>query len=155
MQMTTAFEESLLIRDDQSEAIPIAIGFQPTAFVIYTTAKRTLRALEKANEIVKPGGGRIEVVALQVVPRQLLLDQPPVHFEIVMRHFKEMAERLPIDLCIHTYLCREPWGALRKILPPDAPIVIGVRKRWWPTREKRLAGRLRRAGFQVIPVESE
>jgi hypothetical protein len=155
MSTATALESSFITEDDNFEPIPAIAGSQPSAFVIYTSANRTLKALEKASEMVKPAGGRVEVVALQVVPFQLPLNHPPVCFELVIRHFKEMAEQLPVDMTIHAYLCREPWAALKKILSPNAPIVIGVRKRWWPTSEERLARKLRRAGYHVILVETE
>jgi hypothetical protein len=155
MSTATAFENSFITEDDNFESIPAIAGSQPSAFVIYTSANRTLKALEKASEMVKPAGGSIEVVAPQIVPSSLPLDRPPVRFEIVIRHFEEMAEQLPVSICIHACLCREPWEALKTILSPNTPIVIGVRKRWWPTSEERLAGKLRRAGFRVIRVETE
>jgi hypothetical protein len=155
MQPTTTYEEFPEIKTSISYSIPVNAGLKPSAFVIYTTANRTLKALERASEMVKPDGRRIEVIALQVVPRQLSLDRPPVRFEMVIRRFEEMAEQLPLKICIHAYLCRDPWVALREIIAPNAPIVIGFKKRWWPTSEERLAGRLRHAGFQVTSVITE
>jgi hypothetical protein len=34
-------------------------------------------------------------------------------------------------------------------------VVLGGRKRWWPTREKKLARQLRRAGHEVVFKETE
>jgi hypothetical protein len=155
MSTATAFENSFITEDDNFEPIPSIAGSQPSAFVIYTSANRTLKALEKASALVKPVGGSIEVLAPQVVPSSLPLDRPPVRFEVAIRHFEEMAEQLPVPIRIHACLCREPWEAFKAILSPNTPIVIGIRKRWWPTSEERLAGKLRRAGFQVIPVVTE
>jgi hypothetical protein len=155
MQLQTTFEDSLSTKNGKYDSIPVAIGLLPAASVIYTTADRTLRALEIASELVKPCGGYIEVVALQVVPQQLPLDRPHIRIDIAFKHFEEMAEQLPVNTYIHAYFCREPWAALKTILAPDAPIVIAVRKRWWPTSEEKLARKLQRAGFQVVVVKTE
>jgi hypothetical protein len=44
---------------------------------------------------------------------------------------------------------------LAAVLEPHSLIVLGARKRWWPTQEKRLARKLRRAGHEVILEEKD
>jgi len=34
-------------------------------------------------------------------------------------------------------------------------VILGGRKRWWPTKEERLARQLRRAGYEVLFKETE
>ena len=53
------------------------------------------------------------------------------------------------------YLCRDRVETLTAVLSPHSLVVIGGRKRWWPTAEKRLARKLRRAGHEVIFTETE
>ena len=66
-----------------------------------------------------------------------------------------MAAQFPVQIKISAYLCRDPLEALKRILNRNCPVVMGVRKRWWPTRDERVARKLRRAGYNVILVETE
>jgi hypothetical protein len=124
-------------------------------FVVFTSMNRTLKALEKASQLAKPLQTGITVLVVQEVHYSLPLDEPPVPFEFVIRHFEEMAGRLPENTQISAYVCREPMQALKRVLKHNCPVVMGVRKRWWPTREERLARKLRRTGYDVILVKME
>jgi hypothetical protein len=53
------------------------------------------------------------------------------------------------------YLCRDSSETLLAVLKPRSLVVIGGRRRWWPTREERLAKKLRGAGHEVIFAELE
>jgi len=44
---------------------------------------------------------------------------------------------------------------LKAVLSQRSLVVVGGHKRWWPTPEKRLARKLRRAGHEVIFTETE
>ena len=50
---------------------------------------------------------------------------------------------------------RDPAETLAAVLKPDSVVVLGGRKRWWPTTEERLARKLRRIGHEVIFTETE
>ena len=123
--------------------------------VIVTSMNPSIKALERAAELAKPSSARINVITVEVVPFPLPLDEPPVPAGFTARRFEEIAGKLPARAHVLTYLCRNPWDALNRILDRNCPVVIGVRKRWWPTRESRLAGRLRRAGYDVISINQE
>jgi hypothetical protein len=123
--------------------------------VISTSINRTIKALEKAAELAKPLSANVIVVAIQVVPYSLPLDRPPVSMEFVTRRFEEMASQLPGKIRVFAYLCRDPGEVLKRILTPDGPVVMGIRKRWWPSRDERLARTLRRAGYDMIVVNQE
>ena len=126
-----------------------------SVFVVFTSIDRTLRALEKAREMARLSGAKIAVIALQIVPYPLPIFEPPVGFEFVVRRFAEKAGRSQEKIQVSAYLCRDPFEALKVILNPDYPVVMGIKKKWWPTRDERLARRLRRAGYDVISVETE
>jgi hypothetical protein len=44
---------------------------------------------------------------------------------------------------------------LLRTLSPNSLVVIGGRKKWWPTNEKLTARRLRKAGHKVLFIETE
>jgi hypothetical protein len=133
----------------------VSPGFRLPVFVIFTSINRTLKALEKANQLAKPLQTGIVILAIQMVPYSLPLDEPPVPFEFVVRRLEEMADQFPEKTKISAYLCRDPMEALKSVLKHNCPVVMGIRKRWWPTRDERLARKLRHAGYDVILVEME
>ena len=55
---------------------------------------------------------------------------------------------------MQVYLCRDRNQTIRQALIPNSIVVIGSRKRWWPTREQWLASLLRRDGHQVIVLDT-
>ncbi len=141
------------IKDAQPMTVVPELGL--SVFVVFTTTTRTLKALERACEMAKPLGADIHVVAVQVVPYPLPLSQPPVPFEFVLRRFRDRTAELPGQIQVTAFLCRDSLQALKCGLPPDSPIFIGVGRSWLPDRDRRLAWRLRRAGYEVIQVRSE
>jgi hypothetical protein len=130
-------------------------GVDLPVVVIATSLNRTMKALEKADQLARPLRTGIEILAVQTVPYMLPLDEPPVRFGFVVRRLEEMAARVPEQTKISAYACRDRVEALKRVLNPHCPVVIGVKKKWWPTEDKRLAGKLRRAGFNVNLVETE
>jgi hypothetical protein len=128
---------------------------ESAVFVVFTSIHRTLKALETACKMARPLRAKVIVVAVQVVPYALPLDKPPVPFEFVIRRLEEKAEKFPEGIQVLAYLCRDRIQALRRILSPESPVIIGVRKNFWPTRDERLARKLRRAGHNVRLVNQE
>jgi len=123
--------------------------------VVFTSVPATLAALKRAGSLASRLSGKITLVVPQVVPYQCPLTSPPVLLDFSERRFRVLAEESPVDTTVQLYLCRDKWDALALILKPRSLVVVGGRKRWWPTEEKRLARRLGRAGHEVIFVETE
>jgi hypothetical protein len=123
--------------------------------VIFTTFELTRKAVKNAGALAMRAGARIAVVAAQVVRYPLPLDQPPVPYGFIFRRFEAVVEQLPVKTEFRVFLCRDQLQCLKSILSIDSPIVMGVRKRFWPTRDERLAHKLRRAGYDVTLIERE
>jgi hypothetical protein len=155
MSITAGFKKSVGIAISDDEPQCVSPDSQASVFVIFTSAKRTLKALEKAGELANSLGAGIVIVATQIVSYVLPLDEPSIAFEFAVRRLEIMASQFPLKTQVSAYLCRNPLEALKRILTPDSPVVIGVRKRWWPTRDEKLARKLRRAGYVVTLVETE
>jgi hypothetical protein len=154
MSTTIGSEKSVVIETRNAEP-QYGSDSELSVFVVFTSINWTLKALEKAREIARPLGANIELAAVQVVPFPLPLDKPPVPMEFVVRRFEEKANELPGGTQVSAYLCRNPMEALKQILTPHCPVVIGIKRRWWPTRDERLARNLRRAGYNVMSVQTE
>ena len=121
--------------------------------VVYTDVPGTLAALRKAGGLAANLRARIQIIVPQVVPYPLPLSRPGVHREFSERRFHTLAEGLHIDTQVQICLCRDREQLLAQALPPRSLIVIGGRKRWWPTAERALASKLCRCGHEVIYTE--
>jgi hypothetical protein len=153
MSTIASSRKPVISRDDELSPIDPESGL--AVFVVFTSIDWTLKALEKAREIARPVGAKIVVVAAQIVPYPLPLDEPPVPMEFVIRRFEEKVGEFPEKTQISAYLCRDLMEAFNRILNRNCPIVIGTQERWWPTHNERLARKLHRAGYDVITVKTE
>jgi hypothetical protein len=77
-----------------------------------------------------------------------------VSAEFNRRRVQTLASQGSIDTCVELCLCRDRDAALCQALEPEALVVIGLRRSWWPTAEKALIRKLRRKGHNVILVDS-
>jgi hypothetical protein len=55
---------------------------------------------------------------------------------------------------VQIFLCRDRFETLAAVLKPGSIVVVGGRKRWWPTKDETLARQLRRAGYEVLFKET-
>ena len=98
-------------------------------------------------------GARIVLLGMQCVPYPLPLDDPPVAVGWNEKRLRAVASISPVETAIRIYLCRNRLETLKSALQPGSIVVIGYRKRMWPTSEVRLAHKLRRLGHEVILTE--
>jgi hypothetical protein len=136
---------------------PIAEQADPklNVSVVFTSAGATLAALKQAGDLARNLGGHITLIVPQVVPYPLPLISPPVLVDFNERRLRVIASGCRVETRICVYLCRDPLETLQSVLKPHSVVVVGSRKRWWPTKEKRLAAKLRSAGHEVIVTERD
>ena len=123
--------------------------------IVFTTVSGTLIALQHGGELARQLGARIRILVPHVVPYPLPIDRPQVDPEFKVRRFRTLSVGGAIETQIDVRLCRDPYDAVMQGLCPQSVVLIGGRKRWWPTREMRLARTLNRAGHHVIFVPQE
>ena len=123
--------------------------------VVFTSVDPTLTALKEAGELASNLGGRITLIVPQIVPYPLPLTSPPLLVDFNERRLRVIASHCRVETRVSIFLCRDPLETLQAVLKPQSLVVIGSRKSWWPTREKRLARKLRRFGHQVVVTERE
>ena len=154
--MLLAFEK-LLARTTGQPSLPRAAetDHRLDVSVIFTSDQATVAALKGAGAMAGPLGVRITLVVPQTVPFPLPLNSPPVLLDFSERRFSEIAAATSVETRVCLYLCRDRLETLCNVLPRRSPVLLGGRKRWWPTAEKKLARQLRRAGFEVIYTEME
>ena len=123
--------------------------------VVFTSVEATLAALKEAGSLANSLGARITLVVPQVVPFPLPLETPPVLVEFNENRFRVMASQSPVATSVQIYLCRNRFETLAAALKPGSIVVVGGRKRWWPTPDETLARQLRRAGYEVVFKETK
>ena len=123
--------------------------------VVFTSVDATLAALRAAARLASSLSAQITLLVPQVVPFPVPLESPPVLLDWNEKRFRVIAAESPVETTVQIYLCRDRLDALEIVLVPRSLVVIGSRRRWWPTPERRLARHLRRSGHEVIVTEME
>jgi hypothetical protein len=123
--------------------------------VVFTSVELTLAALKRAGTLAASLGARINLLVPQIVPFPLPLESPPVLIEWSERRFQVLAGVSQVETAVRIYLCRDRLETLELVLVPRSIVILGARRNWWPSAEKRLARRLRRCGHEVILAETE
>jgi hypothetical protein len=124
--------------------------------VVFTSVDSTLAALKHASVLADRLDGRITLLVLQAVPHPLPLSSPPVLIDWNERRCRAVADASPVETTVRVYLCRKRYETLQQALGHRALVVIGGPRRWWRfTAERNLARKLRRAGHEVVLIETE
>jgi len=123
--------------------------------VVFTALEPTLAALKEAGALAQSLGAQITLLVLQLVPYPLPRESPPMLVDFNEKRFRVLASRSPVKTRVCIFLCRDRMETIMNVLRPNSIVVIGGRKRWWPTVDKRLAHKLRTAGHEVIFKETE
>ncbi len=123
--------------------------------VLFTTVAATLGALRSAARLAHGLNTRIRLLVPHVVAYPLSIDAPAVPQAWLARRFRTLAEQASVETAVEICLCRDRRDAVRSTLRPGSLVVIGGRRRWWPTREQRMATQLQNEGFSVVLTESK
>ena len=118
--------------------------------VIFTTVESTQTALRTATRLAHDLNAQVRLVATQVVPYPLPLDRPPVPVALTKQRLRALAASAAGDTCVHLLLCRDRRQALQGLQTPGSLLVVGGKRRWWPTAERRLARWLEAEGHSVL-----
>lgn len=121
--------------------------------VIFTDPQATVAALKAAGSLARDLGACIRVQAPIAVPYRVPLDKPPVSAGFIEKLLSDLVCRLELDAfepVVQLYLCRDSIETLSQVLSPNSLVVIGGRKHWWPTAERRTAQALRSKGHRVL-----
>jgi len=118
--------------------------------VLYTTVPETLQALKMAAHLAHDLSARIRLLVLEVVPYPLPIDQPDVALPFTQQRFRTLAENASIETRVDVHLVRDAEKTIETVLERNSVIVLGGRCSWWPTAQRKLANRLKRAGHIVV-----
>jgi hypothetical protein len=123
--------------------------------VLFTTHAGTVAALKMASQLSATLCARLKVLILYVVPLTLPLERRALPEGFLENQVRALRRDFPEEISTDLHLCRHPRQILHEVLLPHSLIVLGGRKRWWPSEEQRLARMLRKEGHRVILAECE
>ena len=142
--------------NSSTPAVPAAGRLPLAVHVLATSADGTRAALMAAGAHARDLEARIVLLVPNVVPYAQALDHPADSVGFVADRFRTLAVELDVEVTIRVCLCRPEHASLAPLLPRDAVILVGGRtRRWWSTREQRLADALRRTGRRVLFVRTD
>ena len=118
--------------------------------VIFTDAMGTLAALRNAEELAQQLNAHLRLLVPYEVPYALPLAKPPVPVEFLEGQIRNLAGKINLGVAAQVYLCRDKKRALDILMKPHSLVVIGGKKRWWPTAAQSLAQSLEARGHHVI-----
>jgi hypothetical protein len=122
-------------------------------YVVYTSMDETFAALRIAGGFAKTLNVPLILVHYRVVPYPLAVDRPtgvsPIHSE----QFLERLRVEEIDVVSRVYLCRDDGCAVGAALNLPSLVVVGGRRRWWPTKAQSWQRTLEAAGHYVVFVQ--
>jgi len=115
----------------------------------YTTPELTRAALRHAG-VCSDLDVHVNLVDIQVVPFPCPLDQPPINKEFSEQRLVELLKEAGLPGRAALLYTRDWLEGFRQMLEPGSLVVLATRRRWWPTREEKLARTLTKAGHQVM-----
>ena len=115
----------------------------------YTTPELTKAALRHAA-VCSDLDVHVCLVDVQIVPFPCTLHQPPVDrkfSECRLNHLLKESGLPGRGAVVYT---RDWLEGFRKVLEPGSLVILASKKRWWKTREEKLARTLMKAGHDVM-----
>ena len=116
----------------------------------YTTPQLTREALRYAGVCIDALNVRVHLIDVHAVPFPCPMDCPPVSKEHSERRLLELAHQSRLPGRAHVVYARDQFQGLLGALPPKSLVVLATKKRWWPTKETKLARFLTGAGHEVM-----
>ena len=137
------------------ESPPAAISADLQVVIPHRTTDLTRAALKYAASLSGDLNVRLRLIDVHVVPYGIPLDAPTVNPKHLARKLRKLAQESDLPISAEVIYARDWEHGFRRALAPGSLIVMAMKRSWWPTKDKRLAARLRTSGHQVMWVECE
>src|SRR6266850_195426 len=92
----------------------------------------------------------IHLIDVHTVPFPCPMECPPVSKEHSERRLLELAQQSRLPGRAHVVYSRDQFEGFLGALQPKSLVLLATKKRWWPTRETKLARFLTQAGHEVM-----
>jgi len=147
--MRTKYDR-LIGYEDQVGCLPSEDATRTLSVVVpYITSELTSAAL-RHSAVCTDLDVRVSLVDIQTIPFPCPLSQPPIDKSHAERRLRKLLKDSGLAGDASIVYTRDWLNGFRKVLGPRSLIVMATKSRWWPTREKRLARALTKAGHHVM-----
>jgi hypothetical protein len=120
--------------------------------VPYTTPELTRAALRHAG-VCTDLDVRVHLIDIQVIGFPCPLDQPPIQKDFAEQRLRDLLEPTGLSGTIRVLYTRDGLEGFRRVLEPQSIVILATKKRWWRTREEKLAQTLLKAGHDVMLLQ--
>jgi len=148
-------------RADRSQGIQSAADFVSPVItdlqvvIPHRTPELTRAALKYSANLAGDLSVRMRLIDVHIVPYGVPIDTPTVNPKHLVRRLHQLAQESALPVSVEVVYARDWEQGFRRSLAPGSVIVMAMKRSWWPTKDKRLAARLRNLGHQVMWVECE
>jgi hypothetical protein len=115
----------------------------------YTTPELTRAALRHAG-VCTDLHVHVSLVDIHLVPFPCPLDQPPIDKKCSEQRLRDLLGQSGLPGRTDVLYARDWLEGFRRVLDPQSLVILAAKKRWWRTREDKLARALLKAGHQVM-----
>jgi len=122
-------------------------------YVVYTSTDETFAALRIADGFATALSVPLILIHYRTVPYPLAVDGPTGISPIQSEEFLERLGAECLDVQSRVHLCRDDRQAIARGLTSPSLVIVGGRRRWWPTRAESSRRALEAAGHYVVFVE--
>jgi hypothetical protein len=145
MNRLKTLSSGVLARIEEKPQLAIQVAARPqlTINVAFTSDRETVAALKQAATLAAGLNARLLLVAPQVVPYGVDLDQPPVRPEFTGAKMLRLAAEAGVEAGVHVVLCRDRIEGLESVLGTNAVVIAG---------ENKLIRQLTKRGHQALLV---
>ena len=134
----------------------LAVNIPDLQIVIpHRSPELTRSALKYAATLTRDLNVRLRLIDVHVVPYGVPLDAPTVDPRHLARRVRSLAMQSELPISAEVIYARDWELGLRRALAPGSLVLMAMKRSWWPTKDKRLAARLRQLGHQVMWVECD
>jgi hypothetical protein len=130
-------------------------GAEIEIVVPYTERTLTAAVLQRATVLTAGLTAAIRLVAVHAIPYPQPFHCPAALHAHLVEQLVDLASRCPLAVEPQVVLARYRDDGFRHVLKPASIVLVGSRKRFWPTREEKLARALAADGHQVALLHIE
>jgi len=146
-----AFEKLQFVPGDLETGVSAEIEI----VVPYTEWALADAALKRAAALTAGLKAAVRLVAVHAIPFPQTFHCPEAVQAHLVGRLTDLAKRCPIPVEPQVVLARYRDEGFRYVLKPASIVMIGARKRFWRTREEKLARALARDGHAVALIYLE
>lgn len=135
------------MRDLVGNSLPVRTD---AVSVLFTTEEETFAAARIAAVLARAMAVPLTIVHCRAVPYPLSVDAPVGVSPAESDAFTRRLQSEGIDARVRVFLCRDREHVVPKAFRGHSLIVVGGKRRWWPTESERWRRRLEAAGHFVL-----